>query len=60
MTGTSCMHHHILLCPNFAGSDEAPATAKRGEEKKVFTAVSMLRMCAASQIPELSVVQLYQ
>lgn len=29
------------LWPYFAGSEDAPATAKRGEEKKVLSAVSI-------------------
>ena len=29
------------LCPNLAGSEEAPATANCGEEKKVRTAASI-------------------
>lgn len=33
---------NILLCPNLLGSDEAPATAKRGAEKKVLTAASIV------------------
>lgn len=31
----------ILLCPNLEGSEDAPATAKRGEAKNVFSAASM-------------------
>lgn len=39
---------YVLLCPYFVGSDDAPATANRGEEKKVFNAASMSvsRFCA--------------
>jgi hypothetical protein len=31
----------VLLWPYLDGSEEAPATAKRGEEKKVFSAASI-------------------
>ena len=31
----------ILLCPYLYGSEEAPATAKRGLEKKSFSAASI-------------------
>ena len=31
----------LPLCPNFEGSDDAPATANRGEAKKVFSAASI-------------------
>jgi hypothetical protein len=31
----------VLLWPYLLGSDDAPATAKRGEEKKVLSAVSI-------------------
>jgi len=37
MGGGAC----LLLCPYLEGSDEAPATANRGEEKKVLSATSM-------------------
>ena len=30
----------VPLCPYFAGSELAPATAKRGDEKKSFRAAS--------------------
>lgn len=33
----------LLLWPNLEGSEDAPATANRGDEKKVFTAVSISR-----------------
>lgn len=33
---------NLRLLPNLAGSDEAPATAKRGDEKNVFNAASMV------------------
>jgi len=32
----------LPLCPNLLGSELAPATAKRGLEKKVFSAPSMV------------------
>jgi hypothetical protein len=31
----------VLLCPNLDGSEEAPATAKRGLEKKSLRAASI-------------------
>lgn len=31
----------VLLCPYLDESEDAPATAKRGDEKKVFSAASM-------------------
>lgn len=36
MFGKGC----IPLCPYLAGSELAPATAKRGDEKKIFRAAS--------------------
>lgn len=34
-------YYNLLLCPNFAGSEDAPTTAKYGEEKKVRAAASV-------------------
>ena len=35
----------VLLWPYLCGSDDAPATAKRGDEKKSFSAASMSAAC---------------
>jgi hypothetical protein len=31
----------VLLCPYLLGSEDAPATANRGDEKKVLSAASI-------------------
>lgn len=45
VTGRECWRYQAkILWPYLVGSELAPATAKRGDEKNVFNAASMLGM----------------
>lgn len=49
----NCSVPGVLLYPNLWASLEAPATAKRGDEKKIFAAVFMSAVVAISELCDL-------